>query len=224
MRDRALPFGGVSRRDARRRRVLGRGALPRPTVSPWFRGLDGWTYLQGDLFVGLPTAGSRSIRHVRALARASSPPSAPAGRRVVWVVAPEKSTIYPEHLGSRGVDLACAQRSKAPSLARLESLHEPDVLPLRAPLLAVKRGSNRPIYLPINTHWNDLSAFKVLGELLSHLGGGVQASLPSCTRGPGRYTVDLSIFTGKTETASTPTLAIVRAGDDAVHASSTTAA
>ena len=154
------------------RRGPGAGAAA-ATVLPWFRGLDGWTYLQDDLFKAcrppapLPVTLGRWLSLVSAI-RAS-------GRRVVWVVVPEKSTIYPEHLGTRGVDLACAQRSKARLWSRLESLHDPGVLPLRAPLLAAKRGSNRPIYLPINTHWNDLGAFKALGELLGRLGGGVRA-------------------------------------------------
>jgi hypothetical protein len=209
--DRALPFGGAPRMTA-----TSAGTLKAP-LPPRFAGTDGWTYLQDDLSKACRPPASLEATLARWLGVVAAIRA--SGRRVVWLIAPEKSTIYPEHLGMRGVDRTCAQRGKASLWSRLEAVQDADVVPLRVPLLAAKRRSRAPVYFPNNSHWNDLGAVRVLEQVLAHASREVRPTPDELRAGTGTYSSDLSPFTGKSQTGSTPTIAIARAGNDAVRLS-----
>jgi alginate O-acetyltransferase complex protein AlgJ len=82
--------------------------------------------------------------------------AASLGAKFLFVIAPDKSTVYPDHLPSR------INRLDAPSatdqlVAYLRDESSVDVLDLRPKLIAARR--QRPVYLKRDTHWNDYGAF-----------------------------------------------------------------
>jgi alginate O-acetyltransferase complex protein AlgJ len=186
--------------------------------APVLEGRNGWTFLQGDLDVNchpgvrLGTALRRWTRLV-SIIRAS-------GRPVVLLLAPEKSTIYPENLHPGTLNGDCALAAKRRAWSRLERSGDPDVIPLRRPLLALKRSSGEQLYFSDNSHWNDLGGIVLARRALDHLGGGrVRLRPDEQQRGTGEYASDLARFYGEGgETARTPTIRIERRGDDRVHA------
>ena len=182
-----------------------------------FEGLDGWFYVQADLSINLcrppeslnATLG-RWLELVSAIRR--------SGRRVIWLIVPEKSTIYPEYLGSRGVDRDCALHNKARLWSRIEGLRDPDVVGLRAPLLATKRSERELTYLKVGSHWNDLSVLRAVREVMARVGQGVRLRPRELRRGSKSYLSDISTFRGKQAIGTTPTVTVARAGDDTVRA------
>ena len=94
-------------------------------------GRDGWYFLQGELDVacsppvGFDTAVQRWDRFVRTIAA--------SGRNVVLLVAPEKSTIYPEYIAPGTISWPCARRHKARLWSNIEANRNPDVVPCASP-------------------------------------------------------------------------------------------
>jgi alginate O-acetyltransferase complex protein AlgJ len=191
--DRSLPSGGVE-----------------PGHAPTFRGLDGWTFLQADLDRNChqPVAVGAALRRWKALADAIHA----SGRPTVLLLAPEKSTIYPERLGSRAINGDCALRKKARMWARIEAARDPYVVGLRRALAARKRTSEQQLYLSVNSHWNDFGAVVLARRALERVGGQATIQPGELVRGRARYASDLSRFTGETEYDTTATLAVSRDG------------
>lgn len=146
---------------------------PAPTsANQVTAGRDGWLYLTGELdracqrFIAYPTAARRWARLVR-MVHAS-------GRRVVLIVPPDKSTIYPEHLPGSYADKACLPKGRAEAWRSIEHTGQPGVIGLRRPLLAASRSTSKLLYWPKDTHWNQLGAIWLVREALPALHSGVK--------------------------------------------------
>ncbi|MEA2418816.1 MAG: alginate O-acetyltransferase complex protein AlgJ [Thermoleophilaceae bacterium] len=213
--DRSLPSGSIQAQAEPNAARTGGAQRGHPPV---FAGLHGWSFLQADLDRNChrPVAVATALRRWQALVDAIRA----SGRRVVLLLAPEKSTIYPELLGPHAINGACALRRKADLWSAIEVVHEPDLVGLRRPLLARKRASDEQLYLSVDSHWNDLGAIELATRALEHVGGRARIRFDELVRGHGRYASDLSRFTGETAYATTPTLRIERRGaeDPFVHA------
>jgi hypothetical protein len=131
---------------------------------------------------------------------------------VVLLIVPEKSTIYPELLGTRAPNGQCALRRKADLWSHIEALREPDVLPIRRHLLTLKRSSEEQLYLTVNSHWNDFGAVELAKLALEHVGGRARLRPQDLVRGTARYPSDLARFSGEDTYATTPTLTVDRRG------------
>jgi alginate O-acetyltransferase complex protein AlgJ len=212
--DKALPFGGVNPTNANGGYAQTGGAA---AGHPIFDiGRDDWFFLQGELDiacsppVGFDTAVQRWNSFVNII-RAS-------GRGVVLLIAPEKSTIYPEYVGPKTVSWRCAQRQKARLWSKIEAMRNPDLAPLRQPLLAAKRRDpSQLLYLPLDSHWNDLAALMLVETALKHVGGAVRVAPGDVRSGTKRYVGDLTRFTGTPRTGLAPAETIQRPGDDRVE-------
>jgi alginate O-acetyltransferase complex protein AlgJ len=205
--DRSLPSGGVEPGSPQDPDRTG-GADP--GHPPVVHGRLGWTFLQGEIDRNChpPIELDAALRRWHALVDAIRD----SGRRVVLLVAPEKSTIYPELLGHNTINGDCALRNKARMWAAVEAVHDPDVVGLREPLLARKRASKQPLYLRVNSHWNDYGALELVRRALARVGGGVTVGPEELVRGRTRYASDLSPLEGKTSYDTTATLTITRDG------------
>jgi alginate O-acetyltransferase complex protein AlgJ len=202
--DRALPFGGISG-----------GAVASPggggTRATAFEGRDGWFFLQGDLTLSCTPPQPLDATVARWLGLISAIRA--SGRRVVWAIAPEKSTIYPEYLGSGGIDRECAQRGKQLLWSRLESLTDPAVITLRRPILATKRAAPVPVYQPPDSHWNALAAIEAVQPILDGVGSGLRVRPEDLHRGTTTRAGDLPPFLGRSVPAPEPTIAVKGTND-----------
>jgi alginate O-acetyltransferase complex protein AlgJ len=190
----ALPFEGVQAQAQAGGgyNQTGGAAKTNPVVST---GPNGWLFLQGELDtlchppVGFKTALARWTELIKAV-RAS-------GRKVVLLVAPEKSTVYPEQVSPNAIAWRCARRNKMRFWAELQSQHDPDIVPLLQPLLALKRRDpGHLVYLRYNSHWNSAGAILLPEKALERLGGPVQVRPRDVHRGVRRYHTDLGVLIG----------------------------
>jgi hypothetical protein len=174
------------------------------------RGDDGWLYLQGEQdrscapAIPVATALARWAGLV-ALVRAS-------GRRAIAIVPPDKASVYPEHLPDDFPNEDCAASGKEELWRLLErSAERTGVLPLRAALLREKRREADPLYLPRDSHWNDVGALSLVRESLARLDAGIGVR-PSEAVDPGdaAYVGDLTALLGETEGGTHPQRTIVR--------------
>jgi hypothetical protein len=205
--DRTLPSGSVAPAPASDAERTG-GA--QPGHAPFVRGLHGWSFLQGELDLNCrqPVAVGVALQRWRALVEAIRA----SGRRVVLLIVPEKSTIYPELLGARAPNGQCALSNKARMWARIEALRQPDILDMRRHLLTLKRTSEQQLYLTVNSHWNDFGGVELAKLALAHVGGRARIRSQDLVRGTARYPSDLSRFSGEDTYATTPTLRVDRRG------------
>jgi alginate O-acetyltransferase complex protein AlgJ len=210
--DQALPFGGVNAANANGGYAQTGGAHASHPVA--VTGRDGWIFLQGEIDnacdppVDFHTAAARWSRFVR-IVRAS-------GRSVVLMVAPEKSTIYPELVAPKTIDWKCAHRQKARLWSEIESIRNPDVIPLREALLELKRRyRGEPVYEPLGSHWNDISALELVRRALERVGRGVRVKAGEVRAGTRTYKSDIAPFAGQGEQSRPgPARTIVRTAGD----------
>jgi alginate O-acetyltransferase complex protein AlgJ len=211
---RALPFEGVRVDAGGGYNQTGGAAKTNPVVST---GPNGWLFLQGELDtlchppVGFKTALARWTELIKAV-RAS-------GRKVVLLVVPEKSTVYPEQVSPDAIAWPCAQRNKRRFWAELQSQHDPDIVPLLQPLLALKRSDpSHLIYLRYNSHWNSAGAILLPEKALQRLGGPVQVRPRDVHRGVRRYDTDLGVLIGHPDLSDRAQFRqIERPGDAGLH-------
>ena len=208
-RDKALPFGGVNAANANGGYAQTGGARASHPIA--VVGRDGWIFLQGEIDnvchspVGFHTATARWARFLR-IVRAS-------GRHVVLLVAPEKSTIYPEQVAPNTISWKCAHRRKPLLWDEIEAMRNPDVIPLRQRLVELKdRSRGEPIYEPLGSHWNDVGALELVRAAVRRVGGGIAVKPDEVRSGTRDYKSDISPFAGKGEQVKPgPARTIVRA-------------
>ena len=213
-RDRALPFGGAgTRREAGYAQTGGAQAGEAVAAA----GRRHWLFLQGELDVACrpPVGFQTAVRRWNGLLRILRA----SGRRAVLVVVPEKSTIYPEYLKPDTPSGACALRQKARMWRVIEAGGGRDLVPLRRRFLALKRAYPRHLlYLPLDSHWNDLGALVGVEEALAHLGRRGRVGPRDARATTKSYTGDITAFVaGGPKRGIAPLVAIRRPGVDRVR-------
>jgi alginate O-acetyltransferase complex protein AlgJ len=185
---------------------------PPPTAVQVTPGRDGWLFLQGVLdracapFTPFATAARRweELLHV---IRAS-------GRRAELLVAPDKSTIYPEYVAASTSNYACGIRGTAALWKQIENptAARAGIVGLRAPLLAAKSSGHDPLYYRTDSHWNSVGALSFVQAALPPLSGTVRM-LPSEVRDTGsvRFGGDLLSLIGESGSEMAPTRTTRRA-------------
>ena len=203
--DGALPFGAPKAEPGKS--AAGRATKPPPGQRP-LEGRDGWIFLDGELlracerFIRYDKAVDRWVSMVRTIRR--------SGRRVVLVVPPDKSTIYPEFVGAKNPAADCMTEKRAAAWRAMESTGSRYVVPLRRPMLARKRTGSEILYKPKDTHWNGVGAEVFIRETLRALDAGVQVAdgefRPALEVDEG----DLTGLLGAPEKETTPSRKLVR--------------
>jgi alginate O-acetyltransferase complex protein AlgJ len=134
-------------------------ALNLRTINVVLQGKDGWLYWAGEQEVerhtGLRLLSTDEIDRWLAAVESYRRWLAARGIRFVFVIAPDKMTIYPEHLPD-GLTLA----SIGPAdqlMAALASRRQIDAVDLRPVLMAAK--STGEVYYHADTHWTPPGAY-----------------------------------------------------------------
>lgn len=217
--DLALPFTG---RPAQDRASLTAGAAagrstakqtqPPATASQVITGRDGWLFLQGVFnractpFVSFEFAASRWEELLRVIRD--------SGRRVELLVAPDKSTIYPEYVAADTPDLLCALHGTAALWSVIESRSavQAGIVGLRKPLLAAKRPTHDLLYYRTDSHWNSVGSLTFVESTLPALSRTVRV-LPAeiVNTGYARYSGDLLALLGEKGSEQAPGRTIKRA-------------
>ncbi len=116
-------------------------------------GRDGWLYFGSD--TKLPCLATRPVGDTVAALIALRDVLEKSGRRFVFVVAPDKSTMVPEHLPGDYPGKGCARERKAEMRGALADIDgaETWLVDLRRPLLERQAADGVDIYRPNDTHW-----------------------------------------------------------------------
>lgn len=142
------------------------GVSPLPTV---FEGREGWWYYADDGSIDDITRATRftseELEAWRTTLQRTYDWLRQRGIAYVFVLAPDKPTIYPEFLpASLRVDPA--RDSRADQLVQmLQARTTVPVVDLRAPLLAAKAEAR--IYHRTDTHWNDRGAVVAYRQIIA---------------------------------------------------------
>jgi hypothetical protein len=215
--DAALPFGAPQAETP-----PGTGGAttvrPQPGVTV-LRGHDGWLYLGEELTraceqsVPWPLAMRRFERLV-SIVRAS-------GRKVVFVIPPDKSTIYPEHLPDDYAGKDCAAAGRARTWATIEGTNRPEIIGLRRLMLETKAASPDPLYWSNDTHWNTRGAVLALRAAFEQLGGPIQVDDADIRRERRPNQGDLPGLIGLRQEVDGPAWSIERAVGQATESTKT---
>lgn len=145
-----------------------------PTYPRVIEGRDGWLYFGDDVAEGCRPKWSidETLDRVHRLARIVRQ----SGRKFVFTVAPDKTTIHPERLPERFLGKGCMERRKREFWAALERADPEGYVDLRSALLTMRNETGKPVYWRTDSHWNDRSA-ALYGTLLA------EAVQPGLTEG-----------------------------------------
>ena len=181
------------------------GVSPAPNVLP---GRDGWLYFMGEdgqsfdrYYRGIRPVYDAEIRRVLDELARRARFLAAHGIAYIVMIAPDKATIYPEHLPAWATQVA----PRTP-LDRLADAIRDDgtvrYVDVRAALRAAK--ARERVYYATDSHWNFLGASVAYAELMHALGDAlsprsispVPVALPAYVPGVDVYRGDLARMTG----------------------------
>jgi hypothetical protein len=114
-------------------------------------GKDGWLYIGQDY--ENPCKPVRTLDEIFERIARLERMVTQSGRRFVFTIAPDKSTIVPQYLPDTIVGEDCATARKRDFWKRLEADTPASYFDLRAPLRRQQDADGEPIYLKIDTHW-----------------------------------------------------------------------
>ena len=135
-------------------------------------GKKGWLYLCNDTngsleqYQGLRTFAEKDLEHYRKVLEKRHAIYAAAGIPYVFVIAPNKQTIYPEFLPG-SIKKAPAGTPYERLLAYMQQRSDFKILDLRSDLLEKKKQSR--IWLRHDTHWNHEGAYHAYGTIMQKI-------------------------------------------------------
>jgi hypothetical protein len=217
----ALPFGKPDQPKVAKSAGPANGspANGQPGVTV-LEGKKGWLFLEDELgracnlFTSWKIAMARWTQMVSIIRR--------SGRKVVLVIPPDKSTIYPEYLPDRFPERDCIKAGRTNAWRAIESSANPGILGLRQPLLNAKKPPPEELYFPTDTHWNTMAGVLAVQATLERLGSKVRVEPDEILKDRTSYTGDLSNLQGKPVTGTAPRWQIRRAGLPAARAAAET--
>lgn len=175
------------------------------------RGEDGWLYYAPSL-TRLCTEPLAPGDGVRVLDRFAAGLEA-EGVEFRYLLAPEKSTLYPEHLTDRLLDDGECGRAAVHLLRReLGSPSRPWYVDLYGPLEALKASRPEPVYYPRDTHWDQFGASVFVEEVARSLGEDLWHDEDVEQVGLQPFEPDLTRLLGLPQRIEVPELALVRPG------------
>ncbi|GAA3556487.1 hypothetical protein GCM10022222_45140 [Amycolatopsis ultiminotia] len=158
------------------------------------QGLDGWLYYGYDAEAKCAPAQDvdttmKKVDELRAAVEAS-------GRKFVFVVTPDKSTMVPQFLPASYPGKDCSQAASANDWYKITT--EGHSLDLRPELAASAARVGRPIYAPNDTHWRDEGGLVLARTLANAVRPGATDSWVSAPSGQYDAVADLPLLLGKT--------------------------
>lgn len=225
-----LPFrdGAVRTTEAVSRGFFGEPApLPVPALEPQvgpravapvvpaaqafpsvIEGRDGWLYLGADVSGAcLPSRSLNdtvdSLRRMRAVVESS-------GRQFVLLVAPDKTTMVPEHLPARYLGRDCASRARDEFWRRVVA--EAGAIDLRPALTEITQRKGSPVYYPADTHWSQEGGLAMTYALADRITSGITQSWQIAPAGSIPWPDDISPLIGRSGERAIPTYSLAPAG------------
>lgn len=183
-----------------------------PEVAAGFRrvieGDDGWLYLgddvRGKCHPRKPLG--RTIAALNKLRKAVED----SGRRFVLIVAPDKTTMVPEHLPERYAGKECAERFTRTLWPKL--IDEAKAVDIRPLLEKAEQNVGRPVYYPNDTHWTDEGSVAMTMTLVENLQPGLTQNWQVVPGGMYSSSADLPKMIGRSGTKTSVRYAVMPDG------------
>jgi hypothetical protein len=122
-----------------------------------------------------------------------------SGRKVVVVIAPDKSTIYPEFLPPDLPMRACMVDGRAQLWKHLEQSREPSLLPLRQAVTSARSDFDHRIYFRTDSHWNSAGSSVLVRAVVARVGTSKIPASAVVAVGKRPHTGDLGGLLGAPE-------------------------
>ncbi|MDQ4021680.1 MAG: hypothetical protein M3257_08680 [Actinomycetota bacterium] len=225
-----LPFrdGAVRAADAVSRGVFGEPApLPVSELEPHLgpravapivpaaqafpsviEGRNGWLYLGAD--VSGACLPSRSLDDTLVSLRRLRDVVESSGRQFVLVVAPDKTTMVPEHLPAQYVGRDCSSRARKQFWRRVVA--EAGAIDLRPALAEIVRRKGSPVYYPADTHWSQEGGLAMTYALADRIESGITQTWQVGPAGSIPWPDDISPLVGRSGERAIPTYSLAPAG------------
>ncbi len=156
-------------------------------------GRDGWLYLGAD--VSGPCVPSRSLTDTLESLRRLRTAVEASGRQFLLVVAPDKTTMVPEHLPADYLGQDCASRARDEFWRRVVA--EAGAIDLRPALGEIARRKGSPVYYPADTHWSQEGGLAMTYALADRVAPGITDSWQVAPTGSIRWPDDISPLLGR---------------------------
>ncbi|MBF6511058.1 hypothetical protein IU422_25345 [Nocardia farcinica] len=135
-------------------------------------GKGGWLFLGHD--VSYRCVPKRSLDEVIAGLRRWRSVVEASGRKFQLVIAPDKSTVYPENMPDDYAGEDCSTRAREEFWKRVP--RETGALDMRTQLRDVAARNQRPIYHDIDTHWTHEGGITMAYQLAERLAPGTTST------------------------------------------------
>jgi len=145
-------------------------------------GKDGWLYLRGGLYSYLKDDCNKKKRALKLARTLNSIEKLLKSwdKRLFFIVAPDKATIYPEHVGFERPQNNCGENFYELFLEALEKYPLQGFIRLDRRLIDAKKDF--PLYYTTGTHWNDHGSLIAANTILATLSTPMETySLPDVT-------------------------------------------
>jgi hypothetical protein len=184
---------------------------PRPSIAAFpavIEGREGWLYLGADVSGACVPSRSLtdtlvSLRRLRTAVEAS-------GRQFVLVVAPDKTTMVPEHLPLDYLGRDCASRARGEFWPRVVA--EAGAIDLRPALVEIARRKGSPVYYPTDTHWSQEGGVAMTYALAEAVQPGITRTWQLALAGSTPWPDDISPLIGRRGEHTIPTYSLAPAG------------
>ena len=184
---------------------------PHPPITAFpsvIEGRDGWLYLGADVSGACVPSRSLtetliSLRRLRTVVEAS-------GRQFVLVVAPDKTTMAPEHLPADYLGRDCASRARAEFWRRVVT--EAGAIDLRPTLAEIAQRKGSPVYYPADTHWSQEGGVAMTYALADRVQPGITRTWQVAPAGSVPWPDDISPLIGRHGEHMIPTYSLAPAG------------
>lgn len=170
----------------------GSGPLDQAGYRQVVEGSNGWLYFGLD--AESKCAPTRPLPETIAKIKELRDIVESSGRKFVWVVPPDKSTMVPQYLPSSYPGKDCQQEAAASIWPQLNAA---GIVDLRAGLREAERQVGRPIYPPNDTHWTDEGGLVMAAAMANAVEPGVTRSWQFKPVGSYTVSADLPPLLGK---------------------------
>ncbi len=185
--------------------------VPQPPAAafpPVIEGRDGWLYLGAEVSGACLPARSlddtmSSLRRLRTAVETS-------GRQFVLVVAPDKTTMAPEHLPAEYLGRDCSARARGEFWRRVGA--ETGAIDLRLALAEVARRKGSPVYYPADTHWSQEGGLTMTYALADQVQSGITRTWQVAPVGSTPWPDDISPLIGRSGEHEIPIYSLAPAG------------
>lgn len=192
------------------------GSKPQGTVNypKVIHGKQNWLYLGAEVSSHCAQAQPLSTTF-RQLARLNQI-LRKSGRRLLVLIAPDKATLFPDHLPDNYIGERCHQAVKRKFWNKVASV--PYIIDIRDELRTRSRELGHPLYAPKDAHWLDAGAIVAIRELAQRIRPSVTDTWETRPGPRWRVPADLPPMIGRSDYTEGRHYALMPNGsDDRTH-------